>query len=223
MSQQEEIIQTSYSALEYKHLMKALDATRSKFFKAIQSRLNLIRVQAPLFIPAGTGLQDTLFKTESKIKFEHHQIEGTHLETLHSLAKWKRHILTTHEFQPQSGIWAKGHYVRGHEPELDATHSIYVLQFDWEQTIRKEDRHLGYLKETVEKIYDGLKEVEEEIARQFPDILSKQLPEQIKFIHSEDLEAMYPELSSKEREIAITKKHGAVFLIGIGHPLPLSG
>jgi aspartate--ammonia ligase len=112
--------------------MEGIDLTRKTMFSALCRNLNLIRVSAPLFIPGGTGYQDTLFKTESKIRFEHPLIPGTHFETLHSLAKWKRHILTAHNFEPYSGLYAEGHYVRGHEPDLDLTHSLYVLQFDWE-------------------------------------------------------------------------------------------
>lgn len=202
--------------------MRAIDLTRRTLFDSLGRNLNLIRVSAPLFIPGGTGYQDTLFKTESKIKFDHPQIPGVSFETLHSLAKWKRHILTTHHFEPHSGIYAEGHYVRGHEPDLDPIHSLYVLQFDWEQTIRKEDRNLEFLKSTVEKIFSGLKEVEDEVCRQFPQ-LGKELPESITFIHTEELEKLYPDHTPKEREIAITKEHKAVFLIGIGHPLPSSG
>lgn len=208
--------------LTYKETMKGIEVSRNAFFHAVSSRLNLQRVAAPLFIPGGTGYQDTLFKTDALIKFEHRQIPGAHFETLHSLAKWKRHILTTHEYEAGTGIYCEGHYVRGHEPELDQTHSIYVLQFDWEQTLRKEDRTLDYLKQTVTKIYEGLKEVEEAVVRQFPQF-KRELPENIVFVHSEDLEHRFPDLTSKEREVAITKEHGAVFLIGIGHPLPKSG
>ena len=79
------------------------------------------------------------------------------METLHSLAKWKRHMLTDHDFELYSGLYAEGHYLRGHEPELDAIHSIYVLQYDWEMAIKKEDRNLEFLMSTVRKIYEGLK------------------------------------------------------------------
>ena len=107
--------------------MKAISACRREFFQTLEDKLNLIRVQAPLFIPAGTGIQDTLFKTESKIKFDHKAVPNCHLETLHSLAKWKRHILTEYQIDSHSGIYVEGHYVRGYEPVLDETHSLYVL------------------------------------------------------------------------------------------------
>ena len=148
---------------------------------------------------------------------------GVHLETLHSLAKWKRHTLTEHHFEPHSGIWVEGHYVRGFEPVLDETHSIYVLQFDWEMTISKADRNLEFLQATVNKIYDSLVQVETEMARLYPERIQRELPDKIGFVHTEELEARYPQLTPKEREIAITKEHGAVFIIGIGHPLPSSG
>lgn len=115
--------------------MRGIDICRSALFTALPAQLSLQRVAAPIFIPAGTGIQDTLFKTDSKIRFQHHQLPGIHLETLHSLAKWKRHIISKHRFEPHTGIYAEGHYVRGFEEDLDATHSIYVLQFDWEQAI----------------------------------------------------------------------------------------
>jgi len=211
------------ASFDYKQTMKGIDRTRTLFFQALSERLNLQRVAAPLFIPGGTGIQDTLFKTESKIRFDHDSIPGKHFETLHSLAKWKRHTLTEQGFEPHSGIWVEGHYVRGFEPSLDETHSIYVLQFDWEMTIRKEDRTVEFLKSTVSKIYDGIKATEEGIVAAFPDKLSKQLPADIHFIHTEELEKLYPSLSPRDREIAITKEKGAVFIIGIGHPLPGSG
>jgi aspartate--ammonia ligase len=106
---------------------------------------------------------------------------------------------------------------------LDETHSIYVLQFDWEMTINKLDRNLQFLQQTVKKIYDGLQSVEGEMAKLYPDRIKVELPEDITFIHSEELEKRYPTLSPRDREIAITKEHGAVFVIGIGHPLPGSG
>lgn len=148
--------------------MRAIDYCRKKLFDQLSTRLNLIRVVAPLFIPGGTGIQDTLFKTDSKIRFTHDQVPGLHLETLHSLAKWKRNTLTEHNFDVHSGIYVEGHYVRGFEPQLDETHSIYVLQFDWEMTINKEDRNVEFLEATVRKIYEGLVNVEKEMAKQFP-------------------------------------------------------
>ena len=203
--------------------MRGIDTCRRAFFDALSSRLNLIRVAAPLFIPGGTGIQDTLFKTESKIKFSHDSVPGVHVETLHSLAKWKRHTLTEHHFEPYSGIYVEGHYVRGFEPTLDEIHSIYVLQFDWEMTIKKADRNVEFLKGIVTKIYEGLRKVEETMVKQYPEKVHQELPSAITFVHSEELEKRFPSLTPKEREIAITKQCGAVFIIGIGHPLPGSG
>ena len=134
---------------DYRATMKSIDLCRRTLFASLSTHLNLERVQAPLFIPAGTGLQDTLFKTDSKIRFDHDELPSCKLETLHSLAKWKRHTLTMQGFEPHSGLYVEGHYVRGHEPRLDETHSIYVLQFDWEMTISKSDRTLAFLKDTV--------------------------------------------------------------------------
>lgn len=99
---------------------------------------------------------------ESKIKFDHPQVPGEQFETLHSLSKWKRYILTEHKFEPYSGIYAEGHYIRAND-EIDDIHSLYVLQYDWEQTIKKEDRSIAFLKTVVEKIYSGLREIEDTV------------------------------------------------------------
>lgn len=139
------------------------------------------------------------------------------------MAKWKRHILSEHKIAPYEGIYVEGHYVRGYEPTLDETHSLYVLQFDWEKVITEDNRNLSYLQETVRKIYTALKNIEKSLTQAFPGQLSVKLPESISFVHSEELEARYPGLTPKEREIEITRQLKAVFIIGIGHPLPASG
>ena len=121
-------------------------------------------------------------------------------------------------------MYVEGHYIRSHEPVLDAMHSLYILQYDWEMAIKKEDRNLQFLKEIVRKIYDGLVKVEKTIVSKYPDVLGRcQLPDAITFMHSEDLESMYPKLTPREREQKITEQYKAVFIIGIGHPLPQSG
>ena len=102
--------------------------------------------------------------------------------------------------------------------DLDNLHSLYVDQWDWERSIKEENRNIDYLKETVKSIYSAFKEVELSIYQEFPHITPR-LPENITFIHSQELLDMYPGLSAKERETEATKKYGAIFLIGIGAPL----
>ncbi|CDW83878.1 aspartate--ammonia ligase [Stylonychia lemnae] len=167
------------SLVNYKELMRAINFIKQQFFDSLSNELNLIRVQAPLFIPAG--------------------------------------------FEPYSGIYTEGHFIRAYEPELTATHSLYVTQLEWEQTILIKDRNIEYLQSTVRKIFTSLKKVEEELVKRYSAQLQCQLPDQIQFIHSEELEERFPKLTPREREISITKEFGAVFIIGIGYPLPKSG
>ncbi|MBQ2110037.1 MAG: aspartate--ammonia ligase, partial [Bacteroidales bacterium] len=102
--------------------------------------------------------------------------------------------------------------------ELDNLHSIYVDQWDWEKVIRKEDRNLDFLKKTVRRIYEAIKVTENKLYVEFPQLVPE-LPEDIFFVHSEELLKMYPDLTPKERENAIAEKYGAVFVMGIGGKL----
>ena len=135
-------------------------------------------------------------------------------EVVHSLAKWKRLKLKEMSIAPGRGIYTDMNALRPDE-ELDNIHSIYVDQWDWEKVIRKEDRNLAFLKRTVQRIYEAVKVTENKLFVEFPQIVPE-LPDEIKFIHSEELVQMYPGLSPKERENAIVEKYGAVFIIGIG-------
>jgi aspartate--ammonia ligase len=139
---------------------------------------------------------------------------NTKLEIVQSLAKWKRHAL--HKYNC-SGIYTDMNAIRPFE-EQDNIHSLYVDQWDWEKIITKEDRTQDFLKDTVNKIYNALLETCDIVTKQFPK-LTYDLPENITFITTSELEDLYPNLSRKERENEITKKYKAVFLIGIGHPL----
>ena len=133
---------------------------------------------------------------------------------MHSLAKWKRVKLAQLGIAPGRGIYTDMNALRPDE-ELDNIHSIYVDQWDWERVINPEDRNLDYLKKIVRRIYEAIKVTENKLYVEFPQI-EPQLPEDIFFITSEDLLQMYPGMTPKERENAITREHKAVFIIGIG-------
>jgi len=133
---------------------------------------------------------------------------------VHSLAKWKRLTLAEYDTAPGYGIYTDMNAIRADE-ELDNLHSLYVDQWDWEAVITKEQRTLAFLKNIVERIYAAILRTEYLTCETYPQI-KPFLPEKIHFIHSEELLAMYPDLSPKEREDAICKKYGAVFVIGIG-------
>lgn len=187
------------------------------FQKALSDALNLRRVTAPLFVLSGTGLNDDLNGVERAVKFPVKSLGDRQAEVVHSLAKWKRVKLGAYDIAPHYGLYTDMNAIRADE-DLDNLHSLYVDQWDWEQTINREDRNLDYLKDTVEKIYNALKATEKMVYEQFPHITPR-LPKKITFIHSEELLKEYPDLSREEREGMAAKKYGAIFLIGIGNPL----
>jgi aspartate--ammonia ligase len=195
----------------------AIKSIKEGFQTELATALNLRRVTAPLFVLTGTGLNDDLNGVEHAVSFTIDAMNGARAEVVHSLAKWKRAKLGAYDIAPGFGLYTDMNAIRTFE-ELDNLHSLYVDQWDWEKTITEADRNLDYLKDTVEKIYSVLREIERRIYRQFPHI-TPVLPEKVTFIHTEELEKEYPNLTRKEREIEATRKYGAIFLIGIGAPL----
>lgn len=195
----------------------AIKSIKDEFQRLLSEALNLRRVTAPLFVLSGTGLNDDLNGIEPPVGFDIAAMGGQHAEVVHSLAKWKRAKLGAYDIAPGFGIYTDMNAIRTTE-ELDNLHSLYVDQWDWEKTIKESDRNLDYLKDTVKKIYQAVRACEKMIFHQFPHI-TPTLPEEIVFVHSEDLEDEYPKLTAKEREAIVAKKYGAVFIIGIGAPL----
>ena len=195
----------------------SIKTIKTAFQKELSAALNLRRVTAPLFVLSGTGLNDDLSGTEHAVSFEIADMDNRRAEVVHSLAKWKRVKLGAYGIEPHFGLYTDMNAIRTFE-ELDNLHSLYVDQWDWEQTITEEDRNLAYLKSTVEKIYDAVRRVEALIYEQYPHI-TPTLPERIQFIHSEELLQRYPGMTPKERETEITRELGAVFIIGIGGKL----
>lgn len=195
----------------------AIKSIKQFFQKALSEALDLRRVTAPLFVLSGTGLNDDLNGVERAVSFPVKALGDRRAEVVHSLAKWKRVKLGAYDIAPHYGLYTDMNAIRADE-ELDNLHSLYVDQWDWEQTINKEDRNLAYLKSIVEKIFGALKATERMVYEQFTHITPR-LPEKITFIHSEELLQAYPGLSREERENEAAKKYGAVFLIGIGNPL----
>ena len=197
---------------------QAIKTVKDCFEQELSYELKLHRVTAPLFVLSGTGLNDDLNGVERAVSFPIKDMNEQRAEIVHSLAKWKRTKLAAYNVPPGYGIYTDMNAIRADE-ELDNIHSLYVDQWDWEMTINKENRNLDYLKAIVNKIYSVMKATEYKIYRIYPHIFP-QLPENITFIHSEDLAEQYPDLTSKERENKIVEKYGAVFLIGIGGDLP---
>lgn len=195
----------------------AIKKVKDFFETKLAETLNLTRVSAPLFLENSSGLNDNLNGVERPVSFDMLAIEDSNIEIVHSLAKWKRFALHRYKFEAGSGLYTDMNAIRRDE-ELDNIHSIYVDQWDWEKVINKEDRNIDTLKDTVRKIFSVFKSTEDFVSSEYPSI-EKILPEDITFITSQELEDMYPSLTSKERENAITKKHKAVFILGIGDEL----
>ena len=188
------------------------------FFQIKLSRsLNLRRITAPLFVKAGTGINDDLNGSEKPVSFNIKDMNHTEAEIVQSLAKWKRLMLDHLNIKAGEGIYTDMNAIRPDE-NLDNTHSLYVDQWDWERIVTHEERNLDFLKMIVTKIYETFKETEHIICKQYPRIKSV-LPEKITFIHAEELYEMYPDSAPFERENYICREKGAVFVIGIGSPL----
>ena len=188
------------------------------FFQAnLSTELRLRRVTAPLFVLRGLGINDDLSGIERPVTFPIKDLNDQTAEVVHSLAKWKRLILADQEIKPGYGIYTDMNAIRADE-ELDNLHSLYVDQWDWEAVITREDRNIDFLKEVVRRIYHAILRTEFLTCETYPQ-LRPFLPDDIFFIHSEELLQMYPDLSPKERENKICQEHGAVFIIGIGGKL----
>jgi len=202
--------------LDFFQTEKGIKLVKDTFEKSLAKHLRLLRVSAPRFLKVGKGLQDDLAGTQTPVSFKTKFVPES-IEVVHSLAKWKRYCLWKYGFKPGTGLYTDMDAIRKDE-EVDEIHSIYVDQWDWERVITKEDRSLTFLKKIVHEIYASILETERKVEQAFPQ-LKRTLPKKIHFVHSEELERTYPKLSAKEREKEIAKKYGAVFLIGIGHPL----
>lgn len=196
---------------------KAIKAVKDMFQDNLSAQLALLRVTAPMVVMSGTGLNDDLNGVENPVAFPVKDMDSRQAEVVHSLAKWKRMKLAQMSVLPGRGIYTDMNALRPDE-ELDNIHSIYVDQWDWEKVITPDQMNLQYLKSTVRRIYEAIKVTENKLYVEFPQI-EPMLPEEIFFIHSEQLLQMYPEMSPKERENAVVKEYKAVFIIGIGHEL----
>ena len=187
------------------------------FQQNLSTELRLRRVTAPLFVLQGLGINDDLNGVERPVSFPIRDMGEQRAEVVHSLAKWKRLTLAEYNVQPGYGIYTDMNAIRADE-ELDNLHSLYVDQWDWEAVITPEERTTAYLRDVVQRIYAAILRTEYLVCEHYAS-LQPFLPRQIHFIHSEELLQRYPTLSPKEREDAICRELGAVFVIGIGSRL----
>lgn len=203
--------------LDAKQTEQGIKCVKDFFQQGLSSALRLRRVTAPLFVMGGMGINDDLNGIERPVRFPIKDMGDRRAEIVHSLAKWKRMTLADYHIESGYGIYTDMNAIRPDE-ELDNIHSIYVDQWDWEAVMEREQRNVDFLKDVVRKIYAVLLQTEYTVYERYPEIRPV-LPPQIQFIHSEELLEMYPGMTPKERENAIAKKYGAVFVIGIGGDL----
>jgi len=211
-------IPDSYTpVLDIRETEKAIKMVKDFFEDNLADTLNLKRVTAPLFVEAGTGINDDLNGVERPARFRVKNLGDREVEMVQSLAKWKRLTLAKLGIYPGEGIYTDMNAVRPDEL-LDNLHSIYVDQWDWERTMLEEERNLEFLKLVVRKIYRVLRRTEMHVHERYPE-LGGELPEDIAFVHAEELEERYPDLTPVERENKVAEERGAVFIVGIGSPL----
>jgi len=211
-------IPTDYKPLlDLRETEKAIQLIKEFFQTNLAFELNLTRVTAPLFVPSGTGINDDLNGIEKPVSFPVKAMDGMRVEIVQSLAKWKRLMLADYGFKQGEGLYADMNAVRPDEV-LDHTHSLYVDQWDWERVISEEERTISFLQNIVRRIYDVIRRTECYLGHCFP-VIKPTLPDQITFLHTEELEAKYPNLAPRERETEACREYGAVFVIGIGGAL----
>ena len=204
------------SKLSIKETQRAIKVVKDGFQTRFAKALNLDRVTAPLMVEHGSGINDDLNGVERKVEFSIKNA-NTMVEIVQSLAKWKRMQLHRFEYERNTGIYTDMNAIR-RDDDMDNTHSIFVDQWDWEMVIDREDRTIAYLQEVVRKIVKVISEVQSEVCEKYPQIKNK-IREDVYFITTQELEDRYPGLSGEEREDAIVKEHGTVFLMQIGENL----
>ncbi len=214
----QKIPQDYTSKLSVKETEKAIELLRDYFQDKFSQKMNLHRVSAPLFVRTDSGLNDGLSGTEKAVSFDITAIPNSNCEIVHSLAKWKRMALGKYGYNVGEGIYTNMNAIRRQEAVIDNLHSVYVDQWDWEKIITEKDRNFDFLKSVVRDIYSVIYDTACYVEKVFPKITNR-LVDDIYFITSEDLLKAYPNMTTKERENAITKKYGAVFIMQIGENL----
>lgn len=211
------IIPKNYqSVLNMYDTQTAIGLLKRTFEERLCLALNLKRVSAPLFVDPDTGLNDDLNGVERPVRFDLKET-GTDAVVVHSLAKWKRMALAVYGFSAGEGLYTDMNAIRRDE-EMDNLHSVYTDQWDWEKIITKETRNVEYLKKVVQGIVGAICDTLDFLKCRYPQI-DVELTRTVSFITSQELEDLYPDLSSKERENAYLQEHGTAFIMQIGDKL----
>ncbi len=211
------IIPKGYSSkLNLYETQTAIGTLKPIFERHLGRALNLKRVSAPLFVDPATGLNDNLSGVERPVSFDIKDI-GRNAEVVQSLAKWKRMALGKYDFSIGEGLYTNMNAIRRDE-ELSNLHSVYVDQWDWEKVITSRERNEKFLEKTVSAIVHALINTMDDIQALFPQ-LTRQLKSRVSFVTSQELEDMWPDKSSKEREYLYCKEHPSCFIKQIGGAL----
>jgi len=203
--------------LSVRQTQEAIKYIRDTFQHEFGKEMNLSRISAPLFLKKDSGLNDNLNGVERPVSFDMIDIPNETIEVVQSLAKWKRMALARYGFKPGEGLYTNMNAIRRDE-KLDNLHSCYVDQWDWELVITKEQRTTSMLKSIVQHIFVIIKHMEHEVWYKYPQAAAK-LPDEIHFITSSELLSRYPDKTPREREDAITRELGCVFVMQIGDKL----
>lgn len=203
--------------LNIRQTEKAIKYVKDTFQTELSGELKLSRVTSPLFVPKGSGINDDLNGIERPVRFEIGNMGNKEMEIVQSLAKWKRMVLADHNYEVNHGLYTDMNAIRP-DDDIDDIHSLYVDQWDWELVMDPNKRNLETLKKVVSKVYEAIKRTQFLVRENFPSTYPA-LPEDITFIHSEEAQKMYPELTPQEREVKLAEKYKAIFIIGIGAEL----
>ena len=195
---------------------RAIKYIKETFAAKLADALNLERISAPLFVTSASGLNDNLSGVERVVRFDIKNIDGISAEVVQSLAKWKRWALGKYGFEAGEGLYTDMNAIR-RDDDVDFYHSVYVDQWDWEQVITAQDRNVEYLKDTVRKIVAAVADTNDELEKIGQKYI--EVNRDVHFITSQELEDLYPNNTSKERETLITQKYKSVFIMQIGDVL----
>ena len=194
----------------------AIKLVKDFFETELSKALNLTRVSAPIMVSPESGLNDNLNGVERPVSFDVLET-GKTAEIVHSLAKWKRMALKNYGFSVGEGLYTDMNAIRRDE-ETDNIHSIFVDQWDWERILGPDERNVETLKSIVRKIYMTLRKTEGYVCGHYP-FIKPELPDDIAFVTTQELEDQFPTLSPKEREYRAARRYGAAFLMGVGGKL----
>lgn len=206
-----------HSELNLHDTQIAIKTVKDFFQNLLSQRLNLSRVSAPLFVDPDSGLNDNLNGVERPVTFDIKEQNGREAEVVQSLAKWKRYALKKYGFSYGEGLYTDMNAIRRDEI-TDNIHSIFVDQWDWEKNIKKDERTIATLMDTVKVVYKCLRKTEKYMAIQY-DYIEEILPHDIFFVTTQELADMFPDNTPKEREYYIAKAKGAVCIMQIGDVL----